>query len=114
MRPILKMVVMAGGLLTCLFGLDRARLVGAEEETKFAHSRRGGILVSAEGHRFEVFFYPNGVRVVPLDDAGNPVDTSRLTASATFYHPTPRKSLGSRGHSIPIRSTQAMHHRPWS
>ena len=76
-----------GGLLTSLVGLDRARLAGAEEETKVSHSKRGGILVAAEGHRFEVFFYPTGVRVFPLDTAGNAVDTSRLTASVTVSYP---------------------------
>jgi hypothetical protein len=75
-----------GGVLISLFGLDRARLVGAAEETKLAHSKRGRILVAAEGYRFEVFFYRSGVRVFLLDNAGNAVDTSRLTASATFYH----------------------------
>jgi len=54
--------------------------------TKLAHSKRGRILVAAEGYRFEVFFYRSGVRVFLLDNAGNAVDTSRLTASATFYH----------------------------
>ena len=97
MRSVLKTIVILGGLLTSLFGLDRARLAGAEQETKVSHSRRGGILVAAEGYRFEVFFYPTGVRVFPLDAAGNAVDTSRLTASATFYHSNaPREPWFSR------------------
>jgi len=87
MRSVLKTIVILGGLLTSLFGLDRARLAGAEQETKVSHSRRGGILVAAEGHRFEVFFYPTGVRVFPLDAAGNALDTSRLTASVTVSYP---------------------------
>jgi hypothetical protein len=103
MRPVLRIVVMVGCLLTSLFGLDRAKLVGAEEATKLAHSKRGGILVDAEGHRFEVHFYPTGVRVFLLDVAANAVDTSRLTASATFYYPgAPREPWFSRPlHSDP-------------
>ena len=97
MRRVLKIIVVVGSLLTGLAGLDRARLVGAEEETKFSHPKRGGILVAAEGYRFEVFFYRTGVRVFPLDNAGNAVDTSRLTASATFYHSNaPREPWFSR------------------
>src|SRR5271157_62756 len=97
MRRVLKIIVVVGSLLTGLAGLDRARLVGVEEETKFSHTKRGGILVAAEGYRFEVFFYRTGVRVFPLDNAGNAVDTSRLTASATFYHSNaPREPWFSR------------------
>ena len=103
MRSVLKIIVILGGLLTSLFGLDRARLAGAEQETKVSHSKRGGILVAAEGHRFEVFFYPTGVRVFPLDAAGNAVDTSRLTASATIYYPgaSPERSLSRPLHPEP-------------
>ena len=103
MRSVLKTIVILGGLLTSLFGLDRARLAGAEQETKVSHSRRGGILVAAEGHRFEVFFYPTGVRVFPLDAAGNAVDTSRLTASATVSYPgaPPERSLPRPLHPVP-------------
>ena len=103
MRSVLKTIVILGGLLTSLFGLDRARLVGAEQETKVSHSRRGGILVAAEGHRFEVFFYPTGVRVFPLDAAGNAVDTSRLTASVTVSYPgaPPEHSLPRPLHPVP-------------
>ncbi|MBV8313143.1 MAG: hypothetical protein JO344_22380 [Planctomycetaceae bacterium] len=97
MGRVLKIIVVVGSLLTGLAGLDRARLVGAEEETKFSHPKRGGILVAAEGYRFEVFFYRTGVRVFPLDNAGNAVDASRLTASATFYHSNaPREPWFSR------------------
>ncbi len=103
MRSVLKTIVILGGLLTSLFGLDRARLAGAEQETKVSHSRRGGILVAAEGHRFEVFFYPTGVRVFPLDAAGNAVDTSRLTASVTISYPgaSPERSLSRPLHPVP-------------
>jgi len=103
MRSVLKTIVILGGLLTSLFGLDRARLAGAEQETKVSHSGRGGILVAAEGHRFEVFFYPTGVRVFPLDAAGNAVDTSRLTASATVSYPGAplERSLSRPLHPVP-------------
>jgi hypothetical protein len=109
MRSVLKTIVILGGLLTSLFGLDRARLAGAEQETKVSHSRRGGILVAAEGHRFEVFCYPTGVRVFPIDAAGNAVDTSRLTASVTVSHPgaPPERSLSRPLHRVPTETGAA-------
>ena len=79
--------MIVGVLLTSLFGLGRASLAAAEQETKLSYSSRGGILVATAVHRFEVFFYPTGVRVFPLDAAANTVDTSRLTASATVSYP---------------------------
>jgi hypothetical protein len=102
MRTVLKIVIV-GVLLTSLFGLGRASLAGAEEETKLSYSSRGGILVATAVHRFEVFFYPTGVRVFPLDAAANTVDTSRLTASATVSYPgaPPERSLSRPLHPEP-------------
>ncbi len=56
----------------------------AQEPTKTA---RGGLLVTSKQHQFEVFFFPTGVRVFPFTADGAPQDASRLTGSATFYHP---------------------------
>ena len=55
------------------------------------------------GPPVEVFFYPTGVRVFPLDAAGNAVDTSRLTASATVSYPgtPPERSLSRPLHPVP-------------
>ncbi len=105
MRPVLKTIVIAGVFLTSLFGLglDRGRLAAAEEETKVSHSRRGGLLLATEEHRFEVFFYPTGVRVFPLDADGKAVDTSRLTASASVSYPgaPPERWLARPLHPVP-------------
>jgi len=78
---------MAGMVLVGVLGLDLGGTLKAQEPTGPALSRRGGTIASAEGHRFEVFFYPTGVRLFLLDAAGNPVDASRLTGHATFFHP---------------------------
>jgi len=104
MRTVLKIVIV-GVLLTSLFGLSRASLAAAEEEAKLSYSSRGGILVATAVHRFEVFFYPTGVRVFPLDAAANTVDTSRLTASATVSYPgaPPERSLSRPLHPEPSR-----------
>ena len=104
MRTVLKIVIV-GVVLTSLFGLSRASLAAAEEETKLSYSSRGGILVATAVHRFEVFFYPTGVRVFPLDAAANTVDTSRLTASATVSYPgtPPERTLSRPLHPEPTR-----------
>ncbi len=87
MRPESKSVLIAGVLLTTLLAMDRARLIGAEEEARISHSKRGGILVATEGYQFEVFFYPTGVRVFPMDADEHPLDCSKLIANATVCYP---------------------------
>ena len=87
MYPKLKTAATVGVVLTGLFGLVRTGMVSAQEETEIPRSSRGGILATAEGHRFEIFFYPTGARVFPLDGTGKPTDASRLAGGATFYHP---------------------------
>lgn len=52
-----------------------------------AKSARGGLLAKADGHEFEVFFYPTGVRVFSRTGSGSPADASKLSGTATFYHP---------------------------
>jgi hypothetical protein len=109
MRSTLKIVAMVGVVLTSLFGNDRIGLVGAQEQPKLTKSSRGGLLATADGHRFEVFFYPTGARVFPLDDAGGSVNTSRLAGSATFFHPdAPGRPWFSRPlHPEPVTAGQA-------
>ena len=77
-----SVVVLAGS-----WGAARISAVGAQEEARAARSARGGLLAKTARHQFEVFFYPTGVRVLPGTAAGQPVDTSRATGTATFYHP---------------------------
>lgn len=50
-------------------------------------SARGGLLAKTQHSRYEVFFYATGLRVFPQDVAGAPLDASKLTGTATFYHP---------------------------
>ena len=87
MRGVLKTVAMGGVVLASLAGPGMTCRGDAPDETKIIKSPRGGILATVEEHRFEVFFYPTGVRVFPLDRAGKPVDASQLSGHATFYHP---------------------------
>ncbi len=82
-----KIVAMAGIGLMVVLGLELCGRVVAQEVTSRVRSPRGGILATAEGHQFEVFFYRTGVRVFLLDASGRLVDASGLTGHATFYHP---------------------------
>lgn len=86
MRLNLKAVQIGGILLlSTLASLFLITQAGAQVGAK---SERGGILAKAGSHTFEVFFYPTGVRVFPVDAAGKPVDTSKSSALAIFYHPS--------------------------
>jgi hypothetical protein len=88
MLPISKLSTLActlalGGF--CLLGaLGR---IEAQQQTEATRTARGGALAKAGQQQFEVFFYPTGLRVFPLDSAGSPIDASNLTGTATFYHP---------------------------
>jgi hypothetical protein len=99
-----KLMVAVGLVLMSLGGLDSTAIVSAQEQTKSVRTPRGGQLAAAGGHRFEVFFYPTGARIFPLDEAGGPVDATHLSGTATFYHPdAPAKPWFSRSlHVEPV------------
>jgi hypothetical protein len=70
--------------------------VGLAVAQEPARSARGGALAKVGGYQFEVFFYPTGLRVFPTDAAGAAVDTSKISATITFYHPNSRDPWFSR------------------
>jgi hypothetical protein len=89
MRPTSKFAALACALmLVGLSALGDLGRVGAQESSK---SARGGALARTARHQFEVFFYATGLRVFPLDPSGAPLDASRMTGTATFYHPNSPK-----------------------
>jgi hypothetical protein len=71
-------------MLGCLIE-DGSGISAAAQES--SQSPRGGILAKAGGYQFEVFVFPTGLRVFPTNSTGAAVDTSKLTCTATFYHP---------------------------
>jgi hypothetical protein len=104
MRPSLKMVALVSVLP--LVGAMRSGLTGlagAREEPKSMKTARGGTLAKTERHQFEVFFFRTGLRLFPQDSSGKPVDASRLTGTATFYHPNTARPWFSR----PLRAEPA-------
>jgi hypothetical protein len=105
MRPTSKNAALAcaltlGGLVAPGY-LGRA---GAQDEAKPARSARGGALAKTARHQFEVFFYTTGLRVFPMDAAGSPLVASRMTGTATFYHPNSPRPWFTR----PLRGATAV------
>ncbi len=102
MHPTSRNVLLASvTVLAATWGLVRISSVGAQEELKAARSARGGLLAKTARHQFEVFFYPTGVRVLVETASGQPVDASRASGTATFYHPNSPQPWFSR----PLNST---------
>lgn len=88
MRPMMKIVALAGVIASSTAWMSgRSGFAGAQENPEAARSARGGLLVKTSRNRFEVFFYPTGVRVFPQDYAGAAAGASNLAGTATFYHP---------------------------
>jgi hypothetical protein len=61
--------------------------VEAQDNAVAMKSVRGGLLAKTSHNQFEVFFYTTGARVFVQDHSGVPLDASKLSAIATFYHP---------------------------
>jgi len=89
MRPASKFVTWAVGVFTLAntWGPSPIGSVMAQEDSKPARSARGGELAKIGARQFEVFFYTTGLRVLLRDSAGAPIGASKLTGTATFYHP---------------------------
>ncbi len=92
MRPFPKVVALAGIVaLAIAWSIGRVGIAGAQEEPAVARSARGGLIAKTARNQFEVFFYPTGLRIFPLDSAGAPIVASKLAGMATFYHPNSPK-----------------------
>ena len=87
MRRLFPVFAVAGLVVTCLALTGSVCRGSVQYDIKVAKSSRGGLLTNVEGHQFEVFCYPTGLRVFLLDKAGKPVDVLGLSGHATFYHP---------------------------
>jgi hypothetical protein len=91
MRSVWKAVAWTAGVFALAnpypWEPGRDGLVRAQEESKPVLSDRGGLLLKEGRYQFEVFFYNTGLRVFPRDAEGSPLDASKLTGTATFYHP---------------------------
>lgn len=101
MRPSTKSLLLASVALASTWGLRSYAQNEFQDTSKVVKTDRGGLLATTPQHRFEVYFFPTGVRVFPQTTAGQPVDLSRATGTATFYHPNSPSPWFSR----PLRGT---------
>ena len=84
MRSTLKTLAFAGVLA---FG----GLTSADDGHKHGAPLHGGKVAMTEEYHFEVVFAKDGLKVYPRSHEDKPLDASRLTGTATFYHPNSPK-----------------------
>jgi hypothetical protein len=108
MFKALKVMPLANAfLLAVVLSSGHFGLAGVQDESRPTRSARGGTLARTGRHQFETFFYTTGLRVFPLNSAGAPIDASKLTGTATFYHPNSPKPWFSRPlHGTPVTAGQ--------
>lgn len=72
-----------------ILGLWLAGRSGAQEGHEHKHGAplHGGKVTMTEEYHFEVVFAKDGLTVYPRTHEDKPIDASRLTGTATFYHP---------------------------
>ncbi|SRR5579883_740374 len=87
-------VAMALGLSS--YGLALAQRAPAHqhqqgEEHKHGAPMHGGQVTMTKAYRFETVFTKDGLNVFPRTHEDQPIDASKLTGTATFYHPNSPK-----------------------
>jgi hypothetical protein len=76
----------AAGLALGLGGL-----ASADDGHKHGAPLHGGKVAMTKEYHFEVVFAKDGLKVYPRSHEDRPLDASRLTGTATFYHPNSPK-----------------------
>lgn len=66
-------------------------VASADEGHKHGAPLHGGKVTMTKEYHFEVVFTKDGLSVYPRTHEDKPVDASRLTGTATFYHPNTPK-----------------------
>lgn len=59
----------------------------ADDGHKHGAPHHGGKVAMTKEYHFEVVFAKDGLKVYPRSHEDQPIDASRLTGTATFYHP---------------------------
>jgi hypothetical protein len=63
----------------------------ADDGHKHGAPLHGGKVAMTQEYHFEVVFAKDGLKVYPRTHEDKPIDASRLTGTATFYHPNSPK-----------------------
>lgn len=73
---------------------DRARSDDGDRsmaDPRIASQMHGGVAASTKKHAFEAVFTATDMKLFVLDADQRPVDTTKITATATFFHPNSAK-----------------------
>ena len=68
-------------------------VASAQDAHKHGAALHGGKVAMTEEYHFEVVFAKDGLKVYPRTHEDKPVDASKLTGTATFYHPNAPKKV---------------------
>lgn len=77
------------GSFALAFGLSG--IASADDDHKHGAPLHGGKVAMTKEYHFEAVFAKDGLKVYPRDHGDQPIDASRLTGTATFYHPNSPK-----------------------
>lgn len=83
-----RLLTFAGSLALAL-GLNS--LAPADDDHKHGAPLHGGKVAMTKEYHFEVVFAKDGLKVFPRSHEDRPIDASRLSGTATFYHPSSPK-----------------------
>lgn len=61
-------------------------IASADDDHKHGAPLHGGKVAMTKEHHFEAVFAKDGLKVYPRNHEDQPIDASRLTGTATFYH----------------------------
>jgi hypothetical protein len=87
----LRITTLATLGLSLALGLCLARPAGADDGHAQGAAQHGGSIVNTKHYQFEVVLTKDGLKVYPYGEKNQPIDTSHLTATASFYHPNTPK-----------------------
>jgi hypothetical protein len=74
-----------------ILGFGAVGLSRAQDGHKHGAPLHGGKVTMTKEYHFEAVFAKNGLKVFPRTHEDKPIDASRLTGTATFYHPNSPK-----------------------
>jgi hypothetical protein len=74
-----------------VFGLGLSATATAQDHRSHDVPLHGGKVAMTKAYHFEVVFAKDGAKVYPRTHQDKPLDTSKLSGTATFYHPNSPK-----------------------
>ena len=78
-------------MVAAIFSLGLCASAIADDGPKHGAPLHGGKVAMTKEYHFEAVFTKDGLKVYPRSHEDKPVDASKLTGTATFYHPNSPK-----------------------